>query len=578
MKTCLTDRRRRRAAHAIAALVLGACSTDAPIAPKPTQTSCDGVSVQVRSLEPFERVVLSGSDVTCFALAGDNREYLVVPQLTGATLPYGGFGFRLGDPTSVTTRIGDAPTTDPLWLRSTHSVASEAPLDAQSRLDAQLRQREAASAESRRPAGVQLHLHSATASRLDTVRSFSVLNTLGATPAWSPVRARLRFAGTRVLLYVDTLATAAFTDAELNGIGTLYDDRLVPAVTSTFGDGSDIDGNARVIFLLTPTVNAMVSASQCSASGFVRGFFYNHDLSSTETTSNRSEVFYAYVPDETGRWSCAHSKADVLANLPPTFMHELQHMISFGERAVERRGSAEEVWLNEGLSHMAEEVGSLLYETRFPSPSGRTNPTSIFPDSAAPYINPNLLYSYRYLFSSATYSLTSCAPGTFCSLAERGGTWLFLRWIADQQGNAAFRRLVETNLSGRANLEAATGKTTSALLGDFALAAYADSVVGVARNSAPAALRFNSRNLRRLYKSLFDAYGILGGVGRPFPLEPLPLAAGLSVTGTMRPGTFLPYRLRVPGGTPSAVLKLAAVDGTAFPESSGAQVSVMRLP
>jgi len=333
-----------------------------------------------------------------------------------------------------------------------------------------------------------------------------------------------------------------------------------------------------VVFLLTPTVNAMVSATQCSSSGFVRGFFYNHDLSSTEGTSNRAEIFYAYVPDDTGRWSCPHNKAEVLANLPPTFMHELQHMISFGEHAIERNGPAEEVWLNEALSHMAEELGSLSYEARFPAPSGRTNPASIFPDSASPFINPNLLYSYRYLFSSATYSLTGCAPGTFCTLAERGGTWLLLRWIADRQGIATLRRLVETNLAGRANLEAATGRSTPALLGEFALAVSTDSIIGVARATAPASLRFSSRNLRRLYKSLFDAYGIAGGVGRAFPIEPLPLAADASVRGTMRPGTFLTYRLRLTEGTPTAVLRLLAADGLPFPSTSGAQLSVVRLP
>jgi hypothetical protein len=289
-------------------------------------------------------------------------------------------------------------------------------------------------------------------------------------------------------------------------------------------------------------------------------------------------VFYAYVPDETGRWSCAHTKSDVIANLPPTFMHELQHMISFGEHAIERNGNGEEVWLNEALSHMAEEIGSLSYEARFPAPSGRTNPASIFPDSASPYINPNLLFSYRYLFSSATFSLTSCAPGSFCSLSERGGTWLFLRWIGDQQGGPTFRRLVETNLTGRANLEAATRRSTAALLGEFSLAVSADSLVGLPRNTAPPALRFSSRNVRRLYKSLFDAFGILGGVGRPFPIEPLPLAAGGSVTGTMRPGTFLTYRMRVSAGTPAAVVRMLAIDGTPFPANSGAQVSVLRLP
>lgn len=581
MKTSSIESRAARIAVAAFTLSLPACgSGDGPVTPKPVEAKCDGVTVAVRTLAPFERVVISGNDVTCFALAGGDREYLVVPQLTGAALPYGGYGFRLGDPAALTAKVASAQGEEPAWLRIAQGHASaERTAGAQSILDSRMRQREAAWKPRQLAHGAEVRLRVQSArTAIDTVRSFSVLNTLGATPGYTPVGARLRFAGTRVLLYVDTLAATAFSDAELSGIGTLYDQRLAPAVTSTFGTGSDIDGNERVIFLLTPTVNAMVTASQCSASGFVRGFFYNHDLSSTAATSNRGEVFYAYVPDENGRWSCAHTKSEVLANLPPTFMHELQHMVSFGEHAIKRNGSGEEVWLNEGLSHMAEEIGSLTYETRFPAPTGRTNPTSIFPDSASPFINPNVLYSYRYLFSSAIYSVTSCAPGTFCSLAERGGTWLFLRWIADQQGNTAFKRLVETNLTGRANLEAVAGKPTAALLGDFALSVSADSVIGVARTAAPASLRFSSRNLRQLYRSLFDAFGIQGGVGRPFPIEPLSLAGGARITGTMRPGTFLTYRMRLNASTPSAVLRLLAVDGTPFPESSGAQVSILRMP
>lgn len=580
MKTSSTEFRRLRGAFAALAVGLAGCGRDGPVTPKPTEARCDGVAVSVRTLAPFERVVVSGNDVACFALAGGDREYLVVPQLTGASLPYGGYGFRLGDPTAVTARVASTNGAEPAWLSVAQGLASaEPPADAQSVLDARMRQREASwQREPRARTASALTRVQSVLSSADTTRTFSVLNTLATTPGYTPVGARLRFAGTRVLLYVDTLASAAFTDAELSGLGTLYDQRLVPAVNSTFGNGSDIDGNQRVIFLLTPTVNAIVSASQCSTSGFVRGFFYNHDLSSTATTSNQGEIFYAYVPDDTGRWSCAHSKSEVMANLPPTFMHELQHMVSFGEHAIKRNGTAEEVWLNEGLSHMAEEIGSLTYETRFPAPSGRTNPSSIFPDSASPFINPNVLYSYRYLFSSAIYSVTSCAPGTFCSLAERGGTWLFLRWIADQQGSAVFRRLVETNLTGRANLEAVAGAPIAALLGDFALSVSADSVIGVTRTAAPATLRFSSRNLRQLYKSLFDAFGIQGGVGRPFPIEPLPLVSGTNVTGTMRPGTFLTYRMRLTASTSSAVLRMLAVDGTPFPETSGAQVSILRMP
>lgn len=574
--------RARTTALAATAFVLVACGGDGPVVlTPPKETSCNGAATSVRTLAPFESVVLSGASVACFALAGGDREYLVMPQLTGDGLPYGGYGFRLGDPApTVTARTDDAVTSEPIALSAEQLFGDQArTVDAQSRLDALMRRREQAWTGRPHPASERPLLSvSGAASPPDTLRTFSVLNTLGEVPAYTPVNAKLRYSGTRVLVYMDTLTASSLTTAEITAMGAVYDGSLVPAVNTAFGDGSDIDGNGRVIFLLTPTVNALVTSTACQTSGFVRGFFYSHDLSSTASTSNRGEIFYAFVPDETECWSCAHPKADVLANLPPTFIHELQHMVSFGEHAIKRGGASEEVWLNEGLSHMAEELGSLVFEARFPAPTGRVNPAQIFPDSSAPYITPNVLYSYRYLFSSGIYSITRCAPGTFCSLSERGGTWLFLRWLADHQSPTFFRSLVGTNLVGRANLEAVAGRSTTSLLGEFAVAVSADSVVGQARSATPAALRFSSRNLRRIYKGLFDTVGLLGGVSRPFPIEPLTLTPGATLTGTMRPGTFLTYRLRIPASMPSAVLRMSATDGTAFTNDAGAQVSVLRLP
>ena len=556
---------------------LTACTGDDPVTITPKETRCDGVTTAVRDLAPMQRIVVTGDTVACVALAGGDREYLLIPQLTGAALPYGGYGFRLGDPASVTTAQVATPADAATWLRTL--TPADAPAGAQAQLDARLRRRE-------REAPVDARVRTSIAARVssaaavaDSVRTFSVLNTLEATAAYSRVTATLRYAGTRVLVYVDTLTRTALTDAELAGMGALYDQRLLPTATAAFGDGSDIDGNSRVIFLLTPIVNAMVTANACSTSGFVRGFFYSHDLSSTEPTSNRGEIFYAFVPDETGRFSCSHTRAEVLANVPPTFIHELQHMISYGEHAIRRGGTAEESWLNEGLSHISEELGAVSYETRYPAPTGRTVATQLFPDSAAPYITPDLTYSYRYLFASGVYSITSCQPGSFCSLAERGGTWLFLRWLADHQSEGFLRRLVQTDRTGRANLDAAIGRPTAAALGDFAIAVNVDSIVGVSRAQTPDALRFSqARTLRRLYRALFDAVGLPGGISRPFPLEPITLAPASVATGTMRPGTFLTYRMRIPAGTASAAVRFQAVDATAFPASSGAQLAIIRMP
>jgi len=559
----------------LAALALAACSGDGPT-PPPATATCDGSTIDVRTLPAGDGVTVTGAEVACLALAGAGAEYLVMPQLTGATLPYGGYSFRLGDPATMDASV--VASVAPLVDAREMFGAGLAARDAQATLHARLRAQEAS--EPHGPTMPRGNVDARTPNALgdpDSVRAFSVLNTLAATPSFSTIGAALAYAGDNVLLYVDTVAGAAFTAPELAAMGALYDDVLVPAMHAQFGAGSDIDGNGRVLFVLSPTVNAMVPASQCSVTGYVRGFFYSHDLTSQAATSNRGEVFYAFVPDPTGRWSCAHTKSDVDANLAPTFMHELQHMISFGEHAIERNGTSEEPWLNEGLSHIAEELGAKLFEARYPAPSGRTNPTQIFPDSASPYITPNLLYSYRFLLSSTFYSLTTCVPGTFCSLAERGGSWLLLRYIADQQGDGVLKRLVESPLSGRANLEAVTGRSTSAWLGDFALAVNADSIEGRPRDFAPASLRFSSRNLRRLYRALFDAYGIGGGVGRPFPIEPLPLAPGAAVNGSMRPGSYAAYRLRTTADRPVALLRFVGADGVAFVPEARAQLAVLRV-
>ncbi len=572
-------RRRGRAIGALGALALvAACSSDGPVRP-PADVECDGATIAVRNLDPGDGVTIDGAAIGCVALAGAGARYLVAPQLTGPSLPYGGYGFRLGDPEAIAAGSGALRLAESAalpWLRSSD------PADAQHRLDALLRDRERSLP---RPSGRARTVRSPVdAGRpdapqaADPLRTFSVLNSLDATPRFSAVAAALAFEGATVLLYLDTVANAAFAPAELAALGQLLDGQLIPAMHGQFGRGSDIDANGRVVFLLTPTVNAMVTAAECATSGFVRGFFYGHDLTSDAPTSNRGEVFYAYVPDPTGRWSCAHGKSDVLANLAPTFMHELQHMISFGEHAIARGGPSEEPWLNEGLSHIAEELGARVFEARYPPPTGRSVATQIFPDSASPYITPNLLYSYRFLLNSGFYSLTTCAPGTFCSLSERGGAWLLLRYIADQRGESVLRQLVETPLAGRANLEAVTGRSTAAWLGDFALAVSADSIEGRPRSST-SPLRFQSRNLRRLYKALFDAYGLAGGVGRPFPIAPLELpASGSFVTGTIRPGTFATYR--VTAGSGDAVLRLGlfGADAQPFAASAGAQLSILRLP
>ena len=98
---------------------------------------------------------------------------------------------------------------------------------------------------------------------------------------------------------------------------------------------------------LSPNCNSTGSA--------ILGFFFGLDLLPSQQHSNDGEIFYGVVPG-TVTSGCTISKSFATANLPGVFIHEFQHMISFNQHVLVRGGTVEDTWLNEGLSHFAEEL------------------------------------------------------------------------------------------------------------------------------------------------------------------------------------------------------------------------------
>jgi hypothetical protein len=92
---------------------------------------------------------------------------------------------------------------------------------------------------------------------LGSERTFRVLSRLDA-GAFATVAARLRHAGPNVLLYEDRASPAPLDEREAQRLGALFDGELYPFTVDVFGTESDVDGNGRVIVLLTPVVNALV--------------------------------------------------------------------------------------------------------------------------------------------------------------------------------------------------------------------------------------------------------------------------------------------------------------------------------
>jgi hypothetical protein len=527
------------------------------------------------ALQPLEGTTVTGTELgACIQLRGGGASYLIVPQ--SATSAAGNRQVDFALSASVPTLGTDAPASQPAPI----AVIPPA-LTPRDRFDLALRQREALLVEDARAAGV-LRPSPDVLSRqafvappaVGSQRSFQVLSKFDGS-AFKRITARVRYVGDHIILYVDVdQPPGTLSDAELRTFGELFDRTLYDLDARAFGRESDIDANGRVIFLLTPVVNALTSASECSTSGFITGFHFGLDLLPNQVNSNRGEIFYALVPDVGGTRSCEHTKADVERVVPATFVHEFQHMISFGQHVLARGGASEALWLNEGLSHIAEELAGKTYEAKFPPPLGRTDPNQLFPDSAQGYLTPNMRNAQSFLQRPGTSSITALTGGG--TLAERGGSWLFLRWLGDQKGESIYGRLVQTGRTGVANIEDKANESFAGLFGDFATAIYTDSLPGISRAQIPSRLRFTTRNFRVVFKRFAD----LDQSGRTpaFPFTPVGLAAGESASGTVAQGSMVYYQLTTRPNESTVGLRFSRGDLSSFLADDQVQIGIFRLP
>jgi hypothetical protein len=565
-----------------------ACSDGSNVtAPAPLagdEVACGGGTVRLAVLQSTTIDCSSGNLMT---LEGGGASYLIVPQFAATDVANTPTSFVIGMSNAITAARPATRFISPSGV-SADVVRAQRPAGRmQARFDLGLRRAERTAITSGRwriPPSVRAASRqaptraSAPPPALNSERVFNILASSDpGNPVFRSIDARLGYTGDNILVYVDTTSTGV-TSADLTRIGEIFDRTLYPLDVTTFGPPVDIDGNGRVIMLMSPAVNALTTASACASQGYVAGFFDGTDLADTTSTeSNRGEIFYTIVPDPTGSVSCAHSVSDFLDQIPSIFLHELQHLINFSQKVVLRGGDPEEGWLDEGLSRIAEELGSIHYESLYPPPAGRTNTNQLFPDSAEGYIVGVLYDSYQYLLDPTAETVT-LHDDSEDGFAWRGGDWLLLRWYGDQYGTQLYQRLEQTSLTGEANLSAASGTSLATAFGEFSLALFADSLPGQPRTAVPAPDRFASRNLRRLYQALYNVAGPSTGVPLPFPIPAVSLGVGVFGQGSMPPGTMSFATLSTPADSATIHIRFATPAGGMLSPQLRPQVSILRLP
>ena len=266
------------------------------------------------------------------------------------------------------------------------------------------------------------------------IEDFKVLASLTSVSSFVTVTARVRCVGQNVVFYVDTdpEPDGMVSDEQVNELCD-YFDRVAGLEQGLLGSLSDVDGNGKLDVLMTKQINKLGSLG----GGIVTGYFYASDLyepneaARSNLASNEREMIYTMVPDPAGRYGTPISDEFAMSNLLPAVLpHELQHAISYNQHVFVNGGQPEENWLNEAMSHFIEDY--MGYNVENPS-----------------------RYS-MYLASPSTYGIvTQGSP----NLMERGGSYLFLRYLYEQasDGDAFLRALSQTGRRGVGNIEAAFG-------------------------------------------------------------------------------------------------------------------------
>ncbi len=410
----------------------------------------------------------------------------------------------------------------------------------------------------------------------------------------------VRAVGERAVIVEDPQAPAAgFTDADWRLISDEFDLSIYPTGAAYFGEAADLDGNGRVTLVFTPEVNSLTPPG----GGRINGFFLLSDLaasgreggagvpgegSATCPASNEGEILYIGVADPNGEFGNPFTKARALRAARRTAAHELQHLLAAEQRVVlgsQDFGSVEESWLDEGLSHLAEElVGLRLMEL----PEGQNITFDLIGgdrdrlDVFNIYLIPNFFSLGLYMAAPGMAPvLAPFDPGGLGSEQMRGFGLFFLRWLLDHHGGddpAAFIRALASGGGGQrqgiANVENETGRAWEDLIAEFAMALAVDDTEVQGLDTR---YEITTWNLRDMFAALNDNPTAGQRFPVPYPLALAPLGFSTrALDFDLNASTEAYFRLGGSSEAPALAIELFGQDGAALPPTAVTQVLIMR--
>jgi hypothetical protein len=408
--------------------------------------------------------------------------------------------------------------------------------------------------------------------RVPDIRSSDLCNV-----GYKEIRAEVKKTTAHATIVQDIAAPSpGLTNTDFGEIGAEFESLIYPTDTLYFGRESDRNADGRVTILYTPEVNRATAAG---AAGFVAGFFWPGDLvKKTEyqqigitcPQTNEQEIFYMLVPDPAGTINGnQRSVALVRQNTRGTIAHEFQHMINQGRRLLNPAvDSSETTWLNEALSHIAEEVVGrakrgfsdfqrLTYNDVNPNPNAS--------DDYQAFFRQNLLRYRAWMQRPDTSSPTSNAAGS--QLAPRGAAWMILRYASDFHSGGNMKSFLRRVVGGpdvglRNLLQHSNGAQFDDLLSGWLISQFTD---GLNIQGLPARYQMQSWAVR-------DAMS--GANANVFPLLVKPLPATIDTKSISGSGNY--FRLTRVGASPQTTFRMQSPGGSIV-GFNGARVYVVRI-
>ncbi len=235
----------------------------------------------------------------------------------------------------------------------------------------------------------------------------------------------------------------------LNTMVGYVNDVIIPRELEKFGALYEPDNDGKLIILFTIEINKLPGA--------IGGFFSEKDFfPEVYPEGNGADIVYVQVPDTRGVYDSGWivTQEEFQASAPAIVAHELQHLINSSNhiRFWETHGGPqffEEFWLNEALSHFAEDF------TGFQPPNNFTSPEAFL--STSPWV---------YLPGGDEENPIP---------ERRGAGYLFLRYLIDRFGSSILSDLSMRDedveiLKGWENVENACGAPLGELLLSWGMA------------------------------------------------------------------------------------------------------------